>query len=1178
MVGTEFTASRTAEFSYYTSGHRKGLLKTEVREPDKTDLKHTATYDYDKFGHRIRAAVTAAGVTRCNIDTTEYDSAGRFVTLEKDCLGRPLRRTRAYNAHGLPTQSEQVLDVNGSYAVTASLKTTYHYTAGGRLYFTHTADGSHTGALRAACAGVSHCPGQAAWYTETRLSGGGGSRDYRDMLDRVVRTARRGFGGQWVHTDTDYDALGRVARQSEPYYVGGTVYRTVHTYDLLGRVTQTTLPDYSAGHNSRLTMTYQGMSAKTVNGKNQASVETRNALGEVIKTTDAAGTPVTHRYDAWGQVVATATGTGDTAMTVAWAYDLRGRRVKETDPNRGVTHYTYNGFDELVKQTDAVGNVQALTYDALGRPLTRRDTVPDGADADTKPDIESEVTWTYDTAANGLGQLSRVADTRSGYVRAHRYDRLGRPAMTETTVRVGATAKTYHSRQTFDEYGRPYQTFDAARQRADWTDNVVAVQYNQWGHAYRWTDGVQEHNRPRAVYRTINHRNARGQVTRETLGGGAVSTVRSISDSTGRVGLITAHTAMRVRLQKDSYGWDVLGNLSQRAWQAGAIRFGEYLSYDRHNRLVRAWTAGGRTSITRTVDYDAQGNITRKSGVGVYTYGSTDASTPGPHAVVQAGTDTYTYDANGNQLSGARRTLTYTAFNKVAGITRGTHATTFVYGPDRSRSTRTDTVRTGQGTSTTTTVYLGAVEHVIAADGASTYRRTLAGGTVLITQQHNKAGTRTANDTRYYLKDHLDSVVGVVDSDGVILQRLRYDAWGQRIDPDNSEILAQLTLTSPLHTRFTARGYTGHEMLDAHGLIHMNGRIYDPKLGRFLQADPIIQFPHYTQGQNRYSYVLNNPLTYTDPSGYFIGKLFKGLNKVFGDFAPFLSIALLAIPGVQAWVFQSWLSAFQFGFVTGGIATGSVKGALFGGISAAAFYGIGEHFTALTGLPAGGAGHVLTHGLAGGVLAELQGGQFGNGFLAAGLSKAVMGRFAYRDVSAPAVIGRTTIAAVVGGTISRITGGKFANGALTAAMAQLFNAETSAARAQGSQLIDHRSIFEKVENWIKRARIWVGDEYDKYTNVYDDFNETRSRGHKNFPGHDNSEIRHKAVSYELTLKYGGGLVRTAGIVNELQGLILYDVRDLPSRLDGSRPWAFSIDDLIANEKGIKAANTEGHGP
>ena len=243
-------------------------------------------------------------------------------------------------------------------------------------------------------------------------------------------------------------------------------------------------------------------------------------------------------------------------------------------------------------------------------------------------------------------------------------------------------------------------------------------------------------------------------------------------------------------------------------------------------------------------------------------------------------------------------------------------------------------------------------------------------------------------------------------------------------------------------------------MVDAVGIIHMNGRIYDPNLGRFMQADPIIQFPDFSQSHNRYSYVLNNPLTYTDPSGYFIGKLFKkvfkGLNKAFGDFAPFLSIALLALPGMPGLVFASWQNAFAFGFVTGGIATGSLKGALFGGISAAAFYGIGEHFTALTGLPEGGVDHVLTHGVTGGILAELQGGQFGHGFLAAGLSKAVMGRFKYDDLSTPAVMGRTAIAATVGGTISRITGGKFANGAVTAAMAQLFNNEASAMAKQKS--------------------------------------------------------------------------------------------------------------------------------
>ena len=396
--------------------------------------------------------------------------------------------------------------------------------------------------------------------------------------------------------------------------------------------------------------------------------------------------------------------------------------------------------------------------------------------------------------------------------------------------------------------------------------------------------------------------------------------------------------------------------------------------------------------------------------------------------------------------------LTYTAFNNVESIQKGVrHRTDFTYGPDRSRITRTDTARTGGVTSVTTTVYLGNVEHVIAADGSSSYKRTLAGGSVLITRDHDKTGKQTGETTRYLLKDHLGSLSRILDKHGSATQSFSYDAWGQRRHPHDAGMPASLTLSSPIHSRITPRGFTGHEMLDAVGLIHMNGRIYDPTLGRFLQADPVIQFPHYSQGQNPYSYVLNNPLTYTDPSGYFIGKLFKkvfgGLNKALGDFSPFLGIALLALPGMQPWVMQSWGHAFGFGFITGGIATGSLKGALFGGISVAAFVATGSQFVAETGFfQQGGLGHVLTHGITGGILAELQGGQFGHGFLAAGLSKAVMGRFSYADGSAPAVLGRTAVAATVGGTISRITGGKFANGALTSAMAQLFNAEKFAAK------------------------------------------------------------------------------------------------------------------------------------
>ena len=76
------------------------------------------------------------------------------------------------------------------------------------------------------------------------------------------------------------------------------------------------------------------------------------------------------------------------------------------------------------------------------------------------------------------------------------------------------------------------------------------------------------------------------------------------------------------------------------------------------------------------------------------------------------------------------------------------------------------------------------------------------------------------------------------------------------------------TCLAILNTRITTRGYTNHEMLDEVGLIHMNGRLYNAKLARFVSADPLIPDPMNTQSYNRYSYVRNQPTYFTDPSGY----------------------------------------------------------------------------------------------------------------------------------------------------------------------------------------------------------------------------------------------------------------------------------------------------------------------
>jgi RHS repeat-associated protein len=93
---------------------------------------------------------------------------------------------------------------------------------------------------------------------------------------------------------------------------------------------------------------------------------------------------------------------------------------------------------------------------------------------------------------------------------------------------------------------------------------------------------------------------------------------------------------------------------------------------------------------------------------------------------------------------------------------------------------------------------------------------------------------------------------------------MSYHAFGQRRQGDWRASDPLL----PIIPTLTNRGFTGHEHIDEMDFIHMNGRVYDPSIGRFLSADPNIQALYNTQSYNRYSYVLNNPLKYSDPSGF----------------------------------------------------------------------------------------------------------------------------------------------------------------------------------------------------------------------------------------------------------------------------------------------------------------------
>ena len=452
--------------------------------------------------------------------------------------------------------------------------------------------------------------------------------------------------------------------------------------------------------------------------------------------------------------------------------------------------------------------------------------------------------------------------------------------------------------------------------------------------------------------------------------------------------------------------------------------------------------------------------------MGSYSYGAGNA---GPHAVTSAGGQTYAYDANGNNISGDGRTISYTSFDKPSQIIKGSHKVEFEYGPDRSRYRRIDT-NTGNGR-VTDTLYIGSVEKITNPDGSKEWKRTI--GNIVIKQVFNSSGTQTAKSEHYIFKDHLGSPSLIMDKVAQVQQTMDFDPWGAR-RTTNWAAMSSTELTNTFFKNhsisnsvgtdsMTSRGFTGHEMLDEVGIIHMNGRIYDAKLGRFLQADPIIQAPYDTQSLNRYAYTRNNPLNAVDPTGYFFSLIVGIITAII---QVDLTLTVIAVG----------LAAFAEAMVMGG----SFGDALLAGLSAGALTFSGINL--FPGFEAG-IGKMLLYGaqmgVIGGITSAIQGGKFGHGFISAGFGSFVgakVGNFVKGANTALTNMGKFLAKVTVGGTISKVTGGKFGNGAGYAAFsaAVSYAATTEAVAAESS----NGESIKKVEN--------LPDKIEDRQSIYDE--------------------------------------------------------------------------------------------
>ena len=299
--------------------------------------------------------------------------------------------------------------------------------------------------------------------------------------------------------------------------------------------------------------------------------------------------------------------------------------------------------------------------------------------------------------------------------------------------------------------------------------------------------------------------------------------------------------------------------------------------------------------------YDELGNLTYKSDIhggnsnGHYVYGQAGSGQhAGPHAVTSiSGLGAFTYDDNGNQISGNGRQVTYNSFNKPTRIVKGGKETLMWYGPERQMIQQQQPTPNGLET----IKYVGGLyEHVRVHGGEIVERHHIAVAGHAFAVIETKPGSLIHTKENYLHKNHQSSVLEISDAVGNVAERRHYDAFGDiksYIGQAGQQYNHWINYSSA-----TTMAFTGHKTLIAAGVIHMGGRVYDATIGRFLSADPHIQSPLNSQSLNRYSYTLNNPLSWTDPSGYFFKSIFKSLKKLFNKIKKIIKKVLTVIKKV----------------------------------------------------------------------------------------------------------------------------------------------------------------------------------------------------------------------------------------------------------------------------------------
>lgn len=823
----------------------QGNVLTKV-ENDDTPMALTTTSTYDVYGNCLSSVSTGKGITgiREITEYNDYDPSGRFVIKGYQVPDEAVN-TFTYDIWGnMLTESDETEPSN-------ILTTRHTYDKWGRLLSSVAPDGTKTESTTGWGNG-----NDKKYYVLEKKSETPWLLTWYDNAGHEVLQQTFGPKNVLISKATEYNEKGKVKKVTN---VNGKFSMTESfTYDDLGRMQTDKLSSgkettYSYGNRS-VTTTIAGRS----------STKTTDAWGNVKTSTDAMGNVVEYYYYSNGKPSSVTTN----GSTVTMEYDVAGNQISLTDPDAGTITYKYAADGTLLEQTDARGVLKRNTYDALGR----LEGIHCGG-----------YTIKYGYGTSGYKKLRLTSKKLGVHNIQYDYDKYGRLVTEKLNIRAKGSYKTSYEYDTrnrlaktiypgglvveyqYDDYGHKIKTIADGKKvlSLDSYDGLCTENAFLGKVFLRRTIDANGYEKEAKLTKTPdisiskNGIDKGGEFSSNGLEYGQVDD--KIFDEFRGGNFIIGR--LETTIDQHDVNYDPLTDnlLARKRYNQNVEVFG----YDDLDRLVsvskstaQSVTDTGDLTETMSITYAPNGNILSKTGLGEYTYNSTVK----PHAVMSV-------DNTDALISSDALNTEFNSFGKISSIEDDNRRLSFTYGPDLQRMY---TTMTKDGQEERITVYAGNYEKITEHDITREFYY-LDGGVIIVKEN---------DEFKPYLSftDNLGSILSVVDEDGTIVFHASYDAWG-----------SQSLRWNPVNGLKMHRGYTGHEMLPEFGIINMNGRLYDPVLGRFFSPDNYVQMPDNSQNFNRYSYCLNNPLKYTDPSGELwwlapvIGAYFGGsvINKNF---------------------------------------------------------------------------------------------------------------------------------------------------------------------------------------------------------------------------------------------------------------------------------------------------------